>query len=110
MDSYNRFNKCVFQWERSLFKLIGHDVFVGELKRNAISYTVYASAVLLVVTEIYTLMCYDDVFTKVFCLHVSLYTVQVGWFWTKYFLISPSKEKKKKIKKWFYFFKSHRVW
>lgn len=78
MEAYNRFNKCIFEWERSIFQLIGHDVFASELKRNAISYSIYVAAITLIISEIYTLICYEDLFVRVFCLHVSLFTVQVG--------------------------------
>lgn len=77
MEAYNRFNKCIFKYERQLFQLIGHDVFAVELKRNAISYSIYIAVVVLVVSEVYTLICYDVIFVRVFCMHITLFTVQV---------------------------------
>lgn len=77
MEAYNRYNKCVYEWNRYLFRFVGHDVIVGTFKRNAMSYFVYILAVVLIVTEVYTLFNYDDLFVRVFCVHISLYTVQV---------------------------------
>lgn len=76
-----RFNKCIFEWDRALFRLVGHDILVGDFKRNIMSYVVYTSIVALITTEIYTIINYDDLFDRVFCIHITMYTVQV---WSYY--------------------------
>lgn len=76
MESYNRFNKCVFEWERLLLKLIGHDVLEGELRQTPMTFVTYGVIFTVIVMEFYTFIYYGTL-EKIFCLSAFSLTVQV---------------------------------
>lgn len=77
MDSYNRFNRCVFVGLRGIFKIIGHDFF-ETFERNIISYTIYALMAVAVVSMAYSAIFYDPL-TKIFNLLFFLIFLQVKY-------------------------------
>lgn len=77
MEAYNRFYKVVFEWERKIARLIGHDVFVEKLKITFMTVVVYLWISIAYVSEIYTVLCYSSV-EKIYGVVFSLITFQVG--------------------------------
>lgn len=76
MEAYNRFTKCIFKWERSMLKFVGHDLLDVELKRTPVTFIIYGTIFGGIVMEIYTFIYYDA-FEKIFCLNTFALTFQV---------------------------------
>lgn len=81
MNSYTRYNRCVFEWERALLKLVGHD-FLGEVfEKNLMTFVVYALVSFAIATMLYTIIFFDAL-ARIFCLLFLLIAIQVGnWTW-----------------------------
>lgn len=77
MEAFNRFNRCIFEWERNLLKLIGHDFFGEKFERNVMTFVVYALTLLTSISELYTLI-YLDPLSKLFALICVLIQIQVA--------------------------------
>lgn len=41
MDFYTRYTRCIYRWERTLLKTVGHDILSDEFKKNILSYFIY---------------------------------------------------------------------
>lgn len=79
MDATSRFNRCIFEWERTLLKIVGHD-FLGEtFKKNLITYMVYFTIAMANGSMIYTFMLYGTL-ERIFSLLFFLIAVQVNLF------------------------------
>lgn len=76
MDSYNRFNRCVFEWQRTIFKIVGHDFFGETFERNFVTFIVYVLLVSALLAMLYTAIFYDAL-TKIFILLFFLIALQV---------------------------------
>lgn len=76
MEALFRFNRCIFEWERSLLKLVGHDFLGGTFKKNLMTFTVYFIIVVSLGAMGYSIMFYDSL-TKIFNLAFSLIALQV---------------------------------
>lgn len=88
MEAYNRFNRCIFEWERNLLKLIGHDFFGEKFQRNAMTFFVYALILLTFISAVYTLIFLDPL-SEIFALICILIQIQVKWKkndWNQHFL------------------------
>ena len=77
MEPHDRIERCIFQWEKWLLKLCGHN-FIGEpYKPNLITFFVYGLLTSAVVNAIYTIVYYD-ISAKLFCLTLLLMMIQVN--------------------------------
>lgn len=76
MESYERFNKCIFEWNRKLFQIVGHDIYDKKLTLTPMTFLIYFLIIAAFVMEIYTFMYYD-ILEKVFCVHSVILTIQV---------------------------------
>lgn len=59
MEAFNRYHKCFFQYQRTLFQLIGHDVFLPNFKPGILAFAMYAVLAVFIFTNFYTLIYYD---------------------------------------------------
>lgn len=76
MDSYNRFTKCIFKWERFLFRLIGHDVLEAQFRQTPMTFVFNGTVIAVVIMEFYTFIYYGT-FEKIFSLVAFALSVQV---------------------------------
>lgn len=76
MDANARFTRCVYEWERKLLRLIGHDFLDGEFKPNIITVIVYV-LIFVALTGIFNTIIYYDVPSKLFCLLCLILVIQV---------------------------------
>lgn len=76
MEAYNRFMKCVFKWERSLLKCVGHDILAPKFKQTPMTFLTYVTLLSVAITEIYTFLNYG-MMEKMFSLHAFSMTIQV---------------------------------
>lgn len=76
MDANARFTRCIYEWERKVLRLIGHDFLDGEFKPNAITVIVYVLIVLALAGIINTIIYYD-VPDKLFCVLCLILVIQV---------------------------------
>lgn len=76
MEAYNRFNRCIFEWERTLLKIVGHDFLGGKFERNIVTFTVYFLVIATIITMGYTFVCFD-ILAKIFTLLFFLILLQV---------------------------------
>lgn len=107
MDSYNRFNvmysiwltikrskfnsiliiflfhfltkRVMFEWERTVFKIVGHDFLGEKFERNFMSYFIYTLMVMAIITMIYSAIFFDAL-TRIFSLLFFLIALQVNEF------------------------------
>lgn len=77
MEAYNRFTKCIYVWERSVLKLMGHDLLDVELKRTPMTFIIYGTIFGGIIMETYTFIYYGT-FEKIFCLNTFSLTFQVS--------------------------------
>lgn len=76
MDANARFTRCVYEWERKVLRLIGHDFLDGTFKPNAITVIVYV-LIFVALTGIFNTIIYYDVPSKLFCLLCLILAIQV---------------------------------
>lgn len=76
MDSYQRFNRTVFEWQRATFKIVGHDFFGEKFELNLMSFVIYFLMTMAVLTMAYSAIFYDPL-TKIFNLIFFLIAFQV---------------------------------
>lgn len=80
MDAFTRFNRCIFEWERTLLKLVGHDLLAGtKFERNFITFAVYGLCCTFLVSIFYTFIFYDPL-SKIFALLFLFLIAQVIYF------------------------------
>lgn len=77
MDSYLRFKRCIFHWEQSLLRLMGHDYIAKDFKRNLGSFLLCVLVGSTVISEIYTIIYYDSIL-KILSLFFLLMSAQVN--------------------------------
>lgn len=76
MDAYAKFNRCIYEWERKLLRLIGHDFLDGTFKPNVIAILVYLLIFIALIGIINTIIYYD-VPSKLFCILCLILLLQV---------------------------------
>lgn len=76
MNSFARFTKCIFQWERSLLKFVGHDILAEYFIRNSRSYLVYIVLSSTLVAGIHSILNYGKM-SIIFFLFASTMGFQV---------------------------------
>lgn len=76
MDAYSRFTRCIYEWERKLLRLIGHDFLDGTFKPNVIAIIVYMLIFIAMAGIINTIIHYD-VPSKLFCVLCLILLLQV---------------------------------
>lgn len=76
MEPHERISRCIFQWEKILLKLCGHNFIDEPLKPNIITYIVYTVVCTGISCEIYSIIFYDMI-TKVVCATEILLALQV---------------------------------
>lgn len=84
MDAYNRFNRCLFEWERSLLRLLGHDFMGEKFERNIMTFVIYALLFTAFSAMFYTFAFYSGL-EKIFSVLFFLIAIQV----TRNFLTLP---------------------
>lgn len=76
MDAYNRFNRCIFEWERWLLGLLGHDFLGEKFEKNLRTFFIYAMIAVTCFMIVYTIIFYDPL-AKIFSVLFFLIAVQV---------------------------------
>lgn len=77
MEPHARITRCFFEWERILFRIVGHN-FIGEpFKPNPLTYLMYFIIVLAFIGQWYTIILYD-MEAKIFAMISILLTLQVN--------------------------------
>lgn len=59
MEAYRRYRKCLFGYERTLLRLVGHDLFAENFKLGPYAYSLYGLLVFFLFTSAYTMIYYD---------------------------------------------------
>lgn len=59
MDAFNRYHKCFFRYQRTLFQLIGHDIFLPNFKPGILAFIMYVILAFFIYTNLYTFFYYD---------------------------------------------------
>lgn len=77
MESYNRFHRTLFEWERALLKLVGHDFMAEKFQRTFMAYVVYGLVVGSILVMIYTAINYGT-HEKIFNLLFFMMAIQVA--------------------------------
>lgn len=78
MEAYNRFYKCIHEYERTLLRIAGHDILASrEFQRKPMTYMVYAVVFIAITMETYTIIYYG-ILAKIFCLCTFSLTFQVN--------------------------------
>lgn len=83
MEAYNRFNKCIFKWERTLLKLVGHDLLAPKLKPTIMTFVIYGAIVVSTIFVTYTFINYG-LLEKCFSIHAISLAIQVKKYITKF--------------------------
>lgn len=78
MEAYNRFTKCIFEWERTLLKCIGHDFLAPKLKQTPMAFIIYGTLFVTFMLQAYTLVYYNAL-EKIYSAHTLSMLIQVGW-------------------------------
>lgn len=83
MEAYNRFNRVIFEWERMVLRLVGHDILGEEIladaiafERNLITYFVYFMFCCTFIAIFYSFAAYDSL-TKISNLIFCMIAAQV---------------------------------
>lgn len=76
MDFYTRYTRCIYRWERTLLKIVGHDILGDEFKKNILSYFVYFLICFTISNQLYSFIYFDSK-TKIFMLHCIFMAIQV---------------------------------
>lgn len=87
MDAYNRFNRCIFEWERVLLKVVGHDFLGGKFEKNLMTFFLYGIIAFTGFMIVYTMIFYDPL-AKIFSLLFSLIALQVRKFKSMFVIIT----------------------
>lgn len=76
MEAYNRFNRTLFEWERSLLRLLGHDFIAEKFERNFMTFVLYGILGSAMFGIFYTFIFYDGL-ERIFSLLFFLIASQV---------------------------------
>lgn len=76
MDAYNRFNRCLFEWERALLRLLGHDFMGEKFERNIMTFFIYTLLLVAFLAMFYTFAFYSGL-EKIFSVLFFLIAIQV---------------------------------
>lgn len=87
MDAYTRFNRCLFEWERALLRLLGHDFMGEKFERNFMTFFLYTLLLSAVAGMIYTFVFYDSL-ERIFSVLFFLIALQVKAGNRLFFLLS----------------------
>lgn len=77
MEAHTRFNTVMFNWLRTLLKIVGHDIFGGDkFERNFITFLIYGMTCAFIVMIVYTFLFYD-LLAKIFAMLFFFLVIQV---------------------------------
>lgn len=79
MESYQRFYICFYKWERTLLKLVGHDILNKDFKVDLHAYILYGLMVAFAISNVYTFIVWDW-FTKMSSIIYACVFIQVRFF------------------------------
>lgn len=78
MEAYNRFTKCIFEWERALLKCVGHDFLAVKLKQTPMTFIIYGTFLFNLPLQFYTFFYYG-ILEKIYSLHTFAIAMEVRY-------------------------------